>query len=143
MQILKVTYNVFKQAADLLKVYYFEESSNLVVASCGTNEFVYLTRIQGPDLIDFNNNYLLSAIQLTSTDDVIALPTINALQTNQNKYDETANAIYVGSARPNSLDTDDAWTIAKYNLDNEGNVISKQQSLPDVKWSERLIISYN
>lgn len=143
MQILKVTYDVFKEAASLLKVYYFEENSLLTVASCGANDFVYLVRIQGGDLIDFNNNYLLNAVSLSSTDDVIAMPTIDALKTNQNKYDETNSAIYIGSARPNALESDDNWTIIKYNLDIDGNVISKQQSLPNVKWSERLIITYN
>lgn len=143
MQILKVTYDVFKEAANLLKIYYFAESASLIVASCGTIDFVYLVRIQGADITDFNNNYLASATALGSTDDVLAMPTIAALKTNQNRYEETSNAIYIGSARPEALETDNSWTIAKYNLDVDGNVISKLQSAPNVKWTERLIISYN
>jgi hypothetical protein len=57
-------------------------------------------------------------------------------------YDIQSTVIYVGTAPPGTATSASAWKIRKTSLDVDGNPISTLWSADDVKWDDRVIISY-
>lgn len=142
-EVLRVSYNVFKQAAQITTVYYVpivERSLDGYVLGTGNIDFVYVSKILDPtDVSDFIINLFPNAIAGELEDDVIALPTIQTFN-NISRFDLTADGyFYVGSAPVSTLDSDNNWTIKRFVLDSDGNVISKNVTQQNAAvWDDRL-----
>jgi hypothetical protein len=57
------------------------------------------------------------------------------------RHDFVSNVSYCGYAKKNSLETEAKWTISKIAVATDGSTTTTTAT--NVKWSERLIITYN
>lgn len=145
--ILRVSYNVFKQAAVLTTVYY--KKLDIVNADgyfigTGTSDFIFVSKIiDATEINDFITNLLPDAIETELEDDVIALPVIQ-VNNNIQRFDLTdKDFIYVGFAPVGTLDSEAGWTINRFQLDSKGNIFNKAITQQNgAVWDDRTTETY-
>lgn len=138
--ILNVSYNVFKDAAELNYIYYFLYDGK-VLASTGFEGTVFQTNIYDPaDITDFNNVYLAGAIQVFQEDDLIARVLLETKS--MSLYDVGNTYTYIGTAPIGSSPAAAVWKIKRFEFDVSGNPINQKVSTIGVIWDDRVTATY-
>ena len=136
-QIFRTSYQVFKAATELYKVYHFTHTDGYVIG-CGNNDYIYSTFLtDSSDINDFVSTLLPDSTQLYSEDDVLAYPTLVSKSIIKKNYDIGDGYIYIGSAPINSLDSERVWTVKRFILEN--GLVTKQQTSKEglAEWDTR------
>lgn len=146
-EVLRVSYDVFKQAAQITTVYFvpiIEGQTDGYVAGTGTKDFVYVSKIlDSADVTDFISSFVPGGTQVELEDDVIASPTLQVNNT-ISRFDLGGTSfIYTGSAQVGTLDSEAGWTIKRFELDTDGNVIDKKITQQNAAiWDDRVTETY-
>lgn len=146
VQIFRVSYAVFKDAANIATVYYHvNPKDDGYVLGTGNDKIVYSTKIkEAADIADFALTLEPSAILVGIEEDVLASPTIAQTGILQFEYDLTgASFLYIGKAKPGVLPSVAGWTIQRFAIDSDGNVLDKKRTFQDTAiWDNRVIETY-
>jgi hypothetical protein len=147
VDVFKVSYSVFKEAATRYEVFhFFIPSGDGYVLGTGHEQIVYTTTITDPtDVNDFINNILFMSIQAEAEGDVIASPTLSTTGNLQKQFDlSDSNFIYLGAAKPGVATSLTGWTIKRFTLDVAGNVVDQKTTVVgDAVWDDRVIEVYS
>ncbi len=145
--ILNVSYEVFVEASNLFRVYYYIKewtgAPDSYVMACGSGVVIYRTEItDSTDITDFLTNLEPTAIEVNTEDDIIAKPTLIDTSV-QFKYDIQDTIIYVGRAKKGVAASAAGWTIEKITLIN-GDPTDKKLTKKDIAvWDNRTTESYS
>lgn len=138
-QILRVSYDTFKDAAQIGQVYFYKFGGlDGYALGVGSSDFVYFSRItSGTDLADFAVSIQPSAVEVFLEGDVIAKPTLFTNNRTIKRFDIQDAVIYIGTAEPGTLDGQIGWTIKKFTF-IDGNVTKTELTVQaSAVWTNR------
>ena len=150
VDIFKVSYTVFKEAATRYPVFHFPTpNEDGYVLGTGHSEVVYTTTItnsiSAADVSDFIANLLPDSEASELEGDVIARPTLSTTGNLLIQYDlSDPNYIYIGKAVAGTSTSVTGWTIVRYALDADGNTTDKTSTKAGTAtWDDRALESYS
>lgn len=145
VDIFKVSYSVFKDAASNYQVFHVPTpAEDGYVLGTGHSEVVYTSTItEASEVSDFIANLLPTSELSELEGDVIAGPTLVTTGSLQNQFDFQTNFIYIGSARQGVATSATGWTILRFTLTNGDVTDKKVTATGEAIWDNRVTETYN